>query len=80
MRFGQCRATFLRSQALTALVIVLAACGQERPSDPVAPFSRDAGDTVAVLRAVASTITEMNAGAERLALLRIFPRIVGSRG
>lgn len=73
MRFEECRATFLRSQALTALVVALAACGQERPSDPVAPFSRDAGDTIGVLRAVASTIAEMNVAAEQARVAPDFP-------
>jgi hypothetical protein len=58
---------------LTALVVAVAACGQERRSDPVAPFSREAGDTIGVLRAVASTIAEINAGAEKARAAPDFP-------
>jgi hypothetical protein len=49
---------------LLVLIVGLAACGQERVSDPFTPLSREVGDTVGVLRAVASAIAEINARAE----------------
>jgi hypothetical protein len=73
MRFQDCRTTFWSPQALLALVVALAACGQERPVEPNAPFSGEARDTAAVLRAVASTIAEMNAAAERARAAPDFP-------
>ena len=64
MRFTQCRATFVRSQALMGFVACLAACGQERATGLLAPASGEAADTLAVVRAVASLIVEMNARAD----------------
>jgi hypothetical protein len=62
--FTQCRATFLRSQALIAAVVALAACGHEGATEPIVSFSRVGGDTVGMLRTVASAIREMNARAD----------------
>lgn len=53
--------TFLRPQALLALVVGLAACGQERPTEPLAAFARATGDTLGVLRAVAAVIAPLQA-------------------
>lgn len=80
MTFEECRSTCLRPQALLTLVVGLAACGQERVSDPFTPVFREAADTVGVLRAVASAIVEMNARWIRLASLQTSPRIVGNAG
>lgn len=55
----ECRSTFLRPQALLALVVGLAACGQERPTEPLAAFARPTGDTLGVLRAVAAVIAPL---------------------
>jgi hypothetical protein len=57
----ECRSTFLRPQALLALVVGLAACGQERATEPLAAFSRATGDTGGVLRAVATAIIPVQA-------------------
>lgn len=73
MRFGECRATSLRSQALTVVLVALVACGQERPGDPVAPSVREAGDTTGVLRAVASVLIEMNARADTSRASKNYP-------
>ena len=61
VRSEQCRSTWRRPQALLAFIIGLAACGQERPVQPMAPLSYQSEDTAAVLGAVASTINAINA-------------------
>jgi hypothetical protein len=59
---------------LVLLAVVGAlACGRERPTEPLAAPSREAADTVAVLRAVATTITETNARAEAARAAQTFP-------
>ena len=72
MRFTQCRATFVRSQALMAAVVALAACGRERAT-PVSPVSQNVADTTGVLRAVALVIVEMNARADSARVSPDFP-------
>lgn len=57
----ECTSTFLRPQALLALVVGLAACGQDRPTEPLAAFARATGDTLGVLRAVAAVIAPLQA-------------------
>ena len=64
MRSEQCRTTSRSPQALLALVVALAACGQERPTQPMAPLSHQAEDTAGVLGAVVALINETNARAD----------------
>jgi len=74
MRFRDSRATFLASQALMRLGVIGAlACGRERPTEPLAAPSPEAADTVAVMRAVATTITETNARAEGARAAQTYP-------
>jgi hypothetical protein len=80
VRFQDCRTTFLSAQALLVLIVGLTACGQERASDPLAAFSRETGDTVGVLRAVASAINEINARAEAARAAPDFPASCRPRG
>jgi len=74
VKFRDSRATFLAPQALVLLAVVgTVACGRERPTEALAAPSREAADTVAVLRAVATTITETNARAEAARAAQTFP-------
>jgi hypothetical protein len=76
VRSQDCRTTLSSAQAL--LFLVFAACGQERVSDPFTPSTREAGDTIGVLRAV--TITEMNARAQAARSDSDFPANCRRRG
>lgn len=80
MTFEECRSTCLRPQALLTLVVGLAACGQERVTDPFTPVFREAADTVGVLRAVASAIVEMNARWDTARVAPDFPANCRQRG
>ena len=80
MRSEQCRGTWQRPQALLALVIGLAACGQEPPVQPMAPLAYQGEDTAGVLGAVASLINEMNARAAEARAAPNYPRNCQGQG
>ena len=80
MRSEQCRATSRGPQALVALLLGLAACGQERPVQPMAPLSYQSEDTAGVLGAVASVISETNARAAEARVAPNFPRNCQGQG
>lgn len=58
----------------------LAACGQERPTQPVPPLAYQGEDTAGVLGAVASLINETNARAAEARLAPDFPRNCQGQG
>jgi hypothetical protein len=68
-----CRNTFPRWRALAALIVVLAACGRERPNGPVAPVSLGVADTAGGLQAVASVIRATNERSETARAAPEFP-------
>jgi hypothetical protein len=80
VRSEQCRNTLRRPQALLALVVGIAACGQERPTQPATPLAYQGQDTAGVLGAVASVINETNTRAARARVAPSFPRNCQGQG